>query len=885
MRETWKKWFPSVSKIVLRELLLLLCAVAMGLGWGVYQSPKYLPTMSGNVYAMDPTGDSLFMVLSKESNNSLVHVDYRGNLLHYAVTETNQAFENLVVLDDTIYAVLTTYDTGSSTQELVSLSMEHTSMHANVLLDLSTVEGAVDITWSGAYLPLDEKPKELCLGGIDDAGNGYLLHWDLNSEHSRLEPILDGEKIYKLKYVDDNHYVWIDAEGQLCQSVNGRLWRNLFASTDDSTPYHISTCANQVLVSDSLSGNIYEITSEGTAHVAWYGTETIQNTDYQYEDIAIYTTYLDDDNQIQVIALCHDGDSNVVIGPDGIIKELHMGSNTVYMVIGYSLPFMLFCFVLLTVLAEVLRAAFRSPRMAVRLAMCELIMAGVMLGAVLGIQYSFYQDTIQEDAQQKLQLLGGNLADVLSADGVMKNEEVGQLATEVLQRTQNSHQYTVNVIWLNRKALPIIGYDNTIPVNYAVEDVKSRDYDTTIRSFLTHGKENELREIRNALNVKDFIYIQRITQTNANTQEYWVGCVTVSQSERDILAGRTSFWLQMAPVLIACPFLFALLIFITWRLLHPLGIVRESLEEFYDTGGGNQMELTHIPKTELYQVGLVFNELSHQTKVQLNALHHINGAYARLVPDCLCQMLHKVDILSLVPGDYRIVDGALLILVPETPARTAKDLERLFAPAAERIVMQGGMIMDYDEGLGAVTALFSNARCAEVCAQETIFNYQDTHTGRVMVTMIQDSVELGVFGSDHHLYPVAVSGSLHRRQEVLSLMLEFGAVLVFSKPVEQPNLRLLGWDGEANYYEDPAFRPSSWRSQWVKASSIWNEAITLFRQQQFAQSMRRFAQFLRLLPEDNAARWYLFRCESLRDMDHTKPLDTGLLFHWRDQYG
>ena len=121
MRETWKKWFPSVSKIVLRELLLLLCAVAMGLGWGVYQSPKYLPTMSGNVYAMDPTGDSLFMVLSKESNNSLVHVDYRGNLLHYAVTETNQAFENLVVLDDTIYAVLTTYDTGNSTQELVSL--------------------------------------------------------------------------------------------------------------------------------------------------------------------------------------------------------------------------------------------------------------------------------------------------------------------------------------------------------------------------------------------------------------------------------------------------------------------------------------------------------------------------------------------------------------------------------------------------------------------------------------------------------------------------------------------------------------------------------------------------------------------------------------------
>lgn len=117
------------------------------------------------------------------------------------------------------------------------------------------------------------------------------------------------------------------------------------------------------------------------------------------------------------------------------------------------------------------------------------------------------------------------------------------------------------------------------------------------------------------------------------------------------------------------------------------------------------------------------------------------------------------------------------------------------------------------------------------------------------------------------------------------MMLEFGAVLVLSGAAEQPNLRLLGWDGETNYYEDPTCRPSGWRGQWVQAASVWDEAITLFRQQQFAQSMRRFARFLRLLPEDHAARWYLFRCESLRDADCSKPLDTGLLFNWRDRHG
>lgn len=885
MRDIGKKRFPMFRGIILRELLLLICAVGIGLGWGIYRSPQYLPTMSGNVYAIDPTGESLFMVLSKEANNSLVHVDYSGKLLNYAVTETNQAFENLVVLGDTIYAVLTTYDTEGSRQELVSLSMEHTAMSLDVLLDLSAVEGASDITWTGTYRPLVDEPEEICLGGIDSSGKGYLLYWNLNAQRPRLVPILAGEEIYKLKYVDDNHYVWIDSEGQLGQYIDGVWQHDIFGPTDDDTPFHISTCEDRILVSDSRSGNIYEITPDGTVQLIWNGSQSIRNTEFQYEDIAIYTTYIDSGNQIQVIALCNDGTSNAVIGPSGVIRELRMGASIVPMVMGHSWPIMLLCFVMLTLLAEIVRAALRSPRMAVRLAMCELMMAGVMLGAVLGIQYRFYQNTIQEDAQQKLQLLGGNLSDVLSTDYEMENEDVGKLATEVIRRAHNSHQYTVNVIWLSEDGVPVIGYDQTIPASYAVEDVKSRGYYTAVSSFLNNRTDNALLEIRNALNVNDFVYIQRITQAKTGAQDRWEGCVTVSQSESDILAGRASFWLRMAPALIACPFLFALLIFVTWRLLRPLGVVREALEEFYDTGGGNQMDLTHMPKTELYQVGLVFNELSHQTKVQFNTLRHINGAYTRLVPDCLCQMLHKEDVLALSPGDYQAVDGALLVLIPETPARTAQALEQLFAPAAERIAAQGGMIVDYDEGLGAMTALFCDVRCAQDCARETIAGYDDAGTGRVMAAMIRDSVELGVFGADRHLYPVAVSGSLHRRQEVLSMMLEFGAVLVLSGTAEQPSLRLLGWDGETNYYEDPTCRPSGWRGQWVQAAPVWDEAITLFRQQQFAQAMRRFARFLRLLPEDHAARWYLFRCESLRDADHSKPLDTGLLFNWRDRHG
>lgn len=880
MKGKWKRWLPALRKVFLREAIVLVCAAAMGLGWSLFTSEHYLPTLDGNVYAMDPTDNSLFMVVSKDANNSLVHIDYEGNVFHYAVTETNQAFENLAILGDTIYAVLTTYNTGETIQQLVSLTMDSTAMSVHTLLDLSAMPQAqtAEITWTGAYVPLEDDPSEICLGGVDSNGNGYLLHWDVAAEHAQVEQILTGETIYKLKYVDTGRYVWIDADGRVGQYVDG-LWQRDLLQGLAETPNHVSTYKEHVFIADSATGNIFELDTDGTAQLRWSGGSEIRSSGYQYEDITIFTTYPDCRGDIQVIGLCPSDHSsaNVVIGPSGTISDLRMGASKFLMIFQHSWAVTILAFIFLAAVVEILRACLHSPRMVVRLALSELVMAGIMLGTVVGIQYVFYQNTIREDAQQKLQLIGGNLADVLTSEVEMSNPEVRATVQGVLNRITDSDQYTVNVVW-DDDGTPMMGYDLQVPALYHIADVKSRSFYEASRSFLSSNLTRDLQEIRNDLNVREYVYMQRITQ------EEWIGCVTVSQSESAILSGRSNFWTSMVPILAACPFLFAALIFLTWRLLRPLNTVRESLEEFYETGGGNQMDLNRMPRTELYEVGLVFNELSRQTKVQFNTLSHINDAYTRLVPDCLCQMLQKKNVLELSPGEYAAVDGALLILVPETPARTAALLEDLFRPVADLIAAGGGMIIDYDEGLGALTAIFGGAGQAQECAKRSLDRFDDAGQ-RVMAAVFTEPVEFGVFGSKRMLYPLAVSGALHRRQEVLSLLLEFGAVLVQSGEADYSSLRLLGWDGEIPYYEDPSCRSSAWQAQWENAETLWAEAMSLFRSQQFPQAMRRFARVLRLVPEDAAARWYLFRCESLRDTAPSKKLDTGLLFDWGRRHG
>ena len=81
------------------------------------------------------------------------------------------------------------------------------------------------------------------------------------------------------------------------------------------------------------------------------------------------------------------------------------------------------------------------------------------------------------------------------------------------------------------------------------------------------------------------------------------------------------------------------------------------------------------------------------------------------------------------------------------------------------------------------------------------------------------------------------------------------------------------------FYEDPACRPSDWQSRWRETAAFWEDALRLFRERDFPAAMRLFAKVLRRIPEDKAARWYLFRCDALRS-SQARPSDTELLFDW-----
>lgn len=240
-------------------------------------------------------------------------------------------------------------------------------------------------------------------------------------------------------------------------------------------------------------------------------------------------------------------------------------------------------------------------------------------------------------------------------------------------------------------------------------------------------------------------------------------------------------------------------------------------------GGGNQVVLDDMPRTELYEIGRVFNQLSMETRRQFDVLSHINGAYARLVPQRLLELLHRRDVLELSPGDCSAIDGALLLLLPAGLPRDGEALQAFAASAVWQAGPGGGLFTAYDESTGALTAVFRHAEQAVCCAQKCAAGAGQY---AALTAVIHEQVTVGVFGSEEQLLPLVFSSGLARRLAVMARLRSFGVVLVHNRPAN--GLRLLGRDRDSIYYEDPSYRPADWRGQWRDAAPYWESAMEHF---------------------------------------------------------
>lgn len=849
---------PGVRKrgIGIALLLSFILAAALGLLWG----ESRLPSLEGDISVLSLEDDgTVLCAVSRERDSLLIQLDTDGTLRNHCRVDVDQSFQKWKVDGQTVYALMATYHGSGMVQSLVSLSLEEDVMVPRVLVELpeASPDGG-DIVWQDLTLIDDGR---VLLAGTSGRGEGYLLFWNPEDGSSRLETVLEGESILFLSLYSRERLLWVDGDRRVNLCRNGLITRDLLRGIME-TPQQLQVCGDSWFLSDSVTGDICRVGPDGSVERLWEEADGLR--------YSAYAVCRDNDGGLHVAGACSRTRGAELVGEGWRISAIDCGSRYLPLSARYGWPVALGIFLLLALAEGWMAGILCAHRLSTRITLCQLLAAALLLVAVTAIQYRSYQNTLLEEARQTLKLLGDSLAGDLETNTPMNDqtlsETVERLRTQVsFALTEGEQSYTLQVLWQTQNG-PAIGYDEAVPSGYLLEDVETRGYLSVVKQILQEGGETT-RMVRGGRSAS-YLYVRTFRQGDS------VGCVAVSQSREVLVEGQTQFFQRLLPILAACPLLFLALLWVTRRLLAPLDTIRGALEEFYLCGGGNQMELSGMPKTELYEVGRVFNQLSMEMKIQFNALQTINDAYRRLVPNSLLALMGKENVSQLEAGGVAEVKGVLLVLVPEAPSPGTEQPVELLNRESEQVGVFGGVVVDHDERLLSITALFQEEAKALDCARQCVEQLP------VMAAVLEADVKMGTFGGAHLLVPVALTPHMARRLSMLELLRRFGARLIRCGG-DPAGLRLLGWDDGLAFYEETVWRESGWRAAWQEADALWTQALELYWRREFAPAMRRFAEVLRIVPGDTAARWYLFRCETLRD-GKTGAESIELLYGWRD---
>lgn len=315
-------------------------------------------------------------------------------------------------------------------------------------------------------------------------------------------------------------------------------------------------------------------------------------------------------------------------------------------------------------------------------------------------------------------------------------------------------------------------------------------------------------------------------------------------------------WMVFLPLAGAGAILCLTVFYLLQHFLSPLEELLEGLETAVAKGAGNQMDLSGIPRTELYMIGKYFNQFSLDSRIRSNALEAANQTYRRLVPARLPQLMGEKDVAQLVPGKIHALKGQLLVVLPGKSGQ--EPTPDWLGRTTEQVEHFQGMVVGYDLSSQGIFSVFEGREQAQACARKIL------ETEVAVAALLQKEAALGVFGGEKQLYPLMVIPNIRRTLMVIRRLHQFGARLLYAGGAGT-GLRMLGVDQGEAYYEDIGLRTPKWQARWRPVQPLWEEALAFYQRGDFASAMRKLAGILRAMPQEEASRWYLFRCNALRD--------------------
>ena len=718
---------------------------------------------------------------------------------------------------------------------------------------------------------------------------GTVLENTLNLKNTRTYPMKEGEGIYKaianstnLVYISDSGKVYCASEEEVFEVYPARKLEVLMY------PSYISYAeSGYIYLGEHETGDIIKLNlSDGKEEVVWSGNSAFFGTGL-YTPKNVVEMSMSSLNNFTALVKNSQNDSyqmlNVQDGEAYIIDKFQQSIWECLRIFLLAwLKFIIIAmavYLLLKIFASSIRGGHTIMERLISATIPMLVATMVLFGLV---SYSYYGEAIDDNFEKQTVDEGNMLAALFGQESFNEIEYpydyTGEAYSYLSQQMETRDLYIRAVYYENGSLY--IGVDKNNPCFYPFDIMMNTPAQKLYEKAALTG-EAVTGTIQDRYGERfvcitpigglsgQTIYLLETGVYTANIDAYTASYI------QDFVVMSASFLIIVAVVLII----------LFYRILFPIGEIKREMQKFAD--GDRTVRIRNTSEDELTGITQVFNKMADDIDVQILNLQRMSETYYRFVPPSILELLGKdnlgsVTLGSNVKGNYAILNARLVLQNTLNVEQNEAMMNRFFN-TVNRFAQQKGIISIVDDAnLQSIIMICRQGTDAAVTTALNILARIDADNQKCMpneqlkVNFVLDQTEVyfGICGDEERYIPAVLAPEFEKLLSNIYFLNSMGSRFLVTETAYE---MIKNMDAYANryvgriknapldvgmydIYED---RNAELLRVMKTTQHAFDKAMELYEKGYYYEAKNLYAMVLRENPQDMAAKYYVFRCESL----------------------
>lgn len=720
---------------------------------------------------------------------------------------------------------------------------------------------------------------------------GSVLSDTLSLKNTRTYPMRSGEGIYQaignstnLVYISDSGKVFCADEEKVQEVYPARTLETLLY------PDFISYAeSGYIYLGEHESGDIYRLNlSDGKEETVLSGNSPFSGTSIFTPRDVVAMSMSNLNNFLALVKNSQTDSFSFLLAKDGIahtVSRLQYGM--LHIVKDFFCTWLIYAAVILAVsgLVTLFGISIRGGHTIMERLISATVPMLVVTMTLFGIvSFQYYKTAINDNFVKQVEDEGNMLAALFgqtSFNEIAYPYDYSGEAYSYLSQQMATRELYTRAVYYERGEL-YIGVDANSPCLYPFDILMNQGIEELYKRAALTG-ESVIGTIQDQLGERlicitpigglsgESVYLLETGVFTANIEAYTATYI------KDFVIVCVAFLIIVMVVLM----------FLFYQILYPLGEIKRQMQLFAD--GDRTIRIQTTSEDELTGIAQVFNKMADDIGVQILNLQKLSETYFQFIPPSIIGLLGKSNLGSLtlgsnVTGNFAILNIRLYLKEELTIDRREILLNRFFN-TVNRFAQQSDIISIVDDAnLQSMMLICQNGVDSAIVTALTILARMDADNKlygpdeQLDVALVLDQTEVyfGICGDEDRYIPVVLAPEFEKLLSNGAFLRSMGSRFLLTEAAYRNMMNIGSYAyryigrleteelslGLYDIYDD---RTADQIRLIKQTQHVFDKAMELYEKGYYYEAKNMYAMVLRENQQDMAAKYYIFRCETLQN--------------------